>query len=292
MELGSSLSGFALLGVCLALFLVAKVVKDLLTPYSIDGELTTHDNLAVAISMSGYLAGTTIVVLGALIGPAKPLLEDIASVGGYGLLGIGLLNVSRYVNDHVILSQFANTKELVKDRNVGTGAVELGSYVASGLIVAGCLHGEGGSILSALALFAAGQVALVVFAKLYNLLLPFSLHDEIEKDNVAAGVSFGGTLIALGVVLLSGTVGNFISWQYNFANFAVHAVAGFILLPIVRILFDRLIIPAHPLNKEIAEDRNVGVGVLESVVVVSAAVFMYFVLDSEALLRGLLEAAQ
>ena len=63
------------------------------------------------------------------------------------------------VNDKIILHNFKNVKELVDDKNVGAGAVQAGSYIASGLIIAGSIHGEGGGLLTAIAFFVLGQVA-------------------------------------------------------------------------------------------------------------------------------------
>jgi len=275
----------AMLGICAVLFIVAKAVKDLFTPFSLDHQLVVDDNLAAAVSVAGYLLATTIVLLGAVLGPSGGLIQDIQVVGGYGLLGIVLLNCSRFVNDKAILSRFCNIKEIVEDRNVGTGAVEFGSYIASGLVVAGAIHGEGGGVETALVFFAVAQVSLVVFAKLYSVVVPYDLHDEIERDNVAAGVSFGGTLIALGVILLGGTVGDFVNWRFNLALFALNALAGFIVLPVVRVLVDKLIIPSADLGHEIANDRNAGLGLIDGSVAVSFAVVVYFTMELEPLLE-------
>ncbi|MCG8556152.1 MAG: DUF350 domain-containing protein [Proteobacteria bacterium] len=281
--------GPATLALCFGLLLVAKLAKDWTTPYNIDRQLTQHDNFAVALSVTGYFAGTVIVLLGALIGPELPLGEDLLAIGGYGLLGILLLNASRWVNDKLILNRFCNTKELIDDRNAGTGAVEFGSYVASGLVVAGALHGEG-SLVTAVLFFVVAQAALIVFARVYDWLMPFDVHAEIERDNVAAGVSFGGTLIALGIILFNGTVGNFVSWGYNLANFGLNAALGFVLLPLVRVAFDKIILARADLNREIRDDRNVGIGVLEMTIAISFAVLLVFTLNVEPLLQPLLVA--
>lgn len=283
-QLGSLVSSLSMIGLCMLLFLVAKMAKDLFTSYSIDRQLVKHDNLAVAISVAGYFFSVLIVLLGALIGPSEGLQADIVNVGAYGLFGIVLLNISRWVNDKLILARFSTRKEIVDDKNAGTGAVECASYIASGLVVAGAIHGEGGGILTAVVFFGVAQIALIAFAKLYALLLPFDIHDEIEKDNVAAGVSFGGTLIALGVILLNGTAGDFVGWVHNLAKFGVNAAAGFLLLPLIRFALDKIIIPRADLNREIKNDRNVGLGLIEMCVAVSFAVVLYFTLSFEPVL--------
>jgi uncharacterized membrane protein YjfL (UPF0719 family) len=151
--------------------------------------------------------------------------------------------------------------------------------MAAGLVVAGSIHGTGGGIHTALAFFVMGQIALVIFARLYNAIIPFNIQKEIESDNVAVGVAFGGTLVALGIILFGGSVGNFISWQYNITNFVVSVVTSFIFLPIVRIIVDKVLLPKTDLNKAISQDRNIAIGLLEMSVVISFAIILFFSID-------------
>lgn len=270
------LHGGSLILLFMFIILFSKMVNDWLTPFSVDEELTLKDNVAFAISIGGYLTATTIIFVGAMIGPSQGIFQDLLLVGGYSILGIGLLNISRYINDLCILYKFSNVKEIITDRNEGTGAVQFGSYVASGLIVAGSISGEGGGILTAVIFFVLGQVALIGFTWLYNVITPFDVHDEIEKDNVAAGIAFGGALIALGFILMKGASGNFISWSHNLKKFALDALLIFLLLPIVRIFFDKIIIPKSDLNHEIKNDKNIGAGFLEAIVMIGFSVILYF----------------
>lgn len=270
--------GLLFMALSVVLFYISKVVKDYLTPYEINKQLR-ESNIAVSVSLSGYLLATIIVLLGAFLGPSGDLLDDIYAFVGYAVLGIVLLNISRVVNDKLLLRKFCNVKEIVEDRNAGAGAVEFGSYVASGLVVAGSIHGEGGGIHTAIAFFVLSQIVLILFSFLYNMLTPFNVHDEIEKDNVAAGVAFGGTLVAVGIILFGGSVGDFISWKYNLTNFAVSAGASFVLLPVIRIILDKVMLPRTDLNHAISRDRNIAVGLLEMTVVISFAIILYFTID-------------
>ncbi len=271
-------SGLIFLLITVVLFLFAKVIKDLSTPYSINEELRTGND-AAACSLAGYFCATIFILLGAILGPSQGLRQDIICFIGYGFLGIVLLNISRLINDKIILYQFSNVKEIIEDRNAGTGAVEFGSYIASGLVVAGSIHGEGGGVTTALVFFLLSQLVLIIFSWLYNRLTPFDVHAEIERDNIAAGVAFGGSLVALGVILLKGAVGNFISWQYNLTNFAICVISGLILLPLIRLFFDKLILPGTNLNYEISHDQNLGLGILEMIIAILFAVVIFFVFD-------------
>ena len=91
--------------------------------------------------------------------------------------------MSRIINDKLLLYQFCNVKEIITDRNVGTGAVQCGTYIATALIIGGSIHGEGGGLISALVFFILGQGLLILFGLIYNKLTPFDLHEEIEKDS-------------------------------------------------------------------------------------------------------------
>ena len=278
-ELSMDLSeAVSMLILFVVVFLIARFVLELLTPYKTSTELTEKDNAALAVSYSGYFLGITLIFIGAMLGPDEPLVENITGVATYSLLGVVLLNLSRIINDKLILHTFDNKKEIIEDQNIGTGAVQFGSYVASALIIAGSIHGEGGGIESAIAFFALGQVALIVFTRIYNLMTPFNIHDEIEKDNVAAGVAFGGTLIALGIMLMNAASGDFVSWGFNLFVFAEKCLIAFILLPIFRIVLDKLFISHADLNHEIAQDKNLGAGFLEMSNAVGFAVLIFFLI--------------
>ncbi len=270
--------GASLILLFMFVLLLSKAAKDLCTPYKIDEELSEKDNVALATSMAGYFSAIAIIYIGALLGPSKDLLQDLITVGGYAGLGILLLNLSHEINDRFILRGFSNVKEIIEDRNVGTGAVQFGSYVASGLIVAGAIHGEGGGVMTIVVFFLLGQIGLILFTELYNWITPFDLHQEIEQDNVAAGIAFGGTLIAVGIILMKGASGNFVSWGQNLSIFAMDAMLVFILLPLVRFFFDKVIMPRTSLDHEIHHDRNLGAGLLEMIGAISFSVILLFVM--------------
>lgn len=256
----------AYVALALALLAVARLVKDLLTPYSIRQEMTEKDNPAVGISVAGYYVGVLIVMSGPLTTPSvgnPPFWQDLLATGGYALLGIVLLNVSRAVIDRVLLRSFDTVKELVVDRNAGTGAVQMGAYVASGLMVAGALHGQGGGPHTAVAMYALGQIGLLVYGWIYRVTCRYDIHGEIEKDNVAAGVSLGCNLIAIGAVLMKGAGGEFVSWELALLELGLTYVIGVVMLVVLRYLVDFILLPGANLHTEIVRDRNLNAAWVE-----------------------------
>lgn len=257
----------------IVIFVAAKWAKDLFTPYSLNQELAEKDNFAVALTMVGYYFAVTLVFVALLKGPTVNLQTDILNVTGYSLLSILLLNGSRWINDKFILRAFCNIKKLTEDQDAGVGAVQFGIYTATGLIISGAVSGEGGW-LSFIVFFALGQILLIISSIIYQQLSAFDIHSEVASNNIAVGVAFGGSLIALGLILMNGVAGDFIDWKQDISSFAISAFSGLILLPLLQLLLDRLVIPGKSLRKEIAEDRNIGAGLLEAGIAISFALVL------------------
>ena len=279
---------------------LAKFAKDAVTRhYRVDEEVTTKGNLAMALRVSGYFIAIILVFLGVLYQPFTGgfvSLEELNAMGGFGfdralgeevlrvfiysMAGIVALNLVRLLFDRLVLYKFQLEKEVVEDRNAGAGAAEFGMYVATGLLIAGALAGDTGvseweTALVALAFFGMGLALLVIFALFYEFTTHFNIHDEIESDNTAVGVAFGGNLIAIGLVTLKAVFGPFNGWGESIAAFLVFAVLGFILLYVMRLLVDLILLPTVKVSEALSTGRNVGVALIESAAVISSALILF-----------------
>ena len=276
MAVDQVLTGFIYLAVVLVLLVVGKWAYDALhRRFVLRTELLENGNLAVALAVGGYYVGLAIVLGGVAYGPASfSLVDDIIGLAIFGLLGIVLLNFSAWVNDRVVFSKFDNEREIVEDRNAGLGAAEGGNYVAVGLITAGAMSGEGG-LLPGLVFWLAGLAALVVAGLLYDRITSYDLHDQIERDNVAVGVALAGVLVGFGNIIRLAGEGDFVSWAESLSGFAYYAVAGLILLPLVRLVADKVLLPGADLSAELVKERpNLAAGVIESVTYVAASMLI------------------
>ncbi len=256
------------------LFWLGKLVKDLTTSsYSVRNELVEKDNAALGVAMAGYYFGLVMAIGGTLSGPSQGLENDLIDIGIYGVLSILLMNLSRLVNDGLILHGFKVRDELIDDQNAGTGVVVAASYIATGLVIFGAVSGEIGGIVTTVIFWALGQIALVLAGLVYEWITPYSIHDEIEKDNVAAGVAFAGALVGIGVIVFHASAGDFISWTVNLQDFAIEVIAGLILLPIARFISDVILLPGQKLTDEIAnqEHPNLAAGFIEATSYIGAS---------------------
>lgn len=276
MSVDQILPGFIHLAVVLVLLVAGKVAYDgLHRGFGLRSELLEKRNLAAAVAVAGYYLGLAIVLGGVVSGPASfSLLDDVIGLAIFGLLGIVLLNLSALINDKAVFSRFAIEHEIVEDRNVGVGILEGASYVAVGLITAGAMSGEGG-LASGLAFWVAGLVALIVAGRLYDRITPYDLHDEIEKGNTAVAAAFAGVLAGFGNVIRLAGEGDFVSWNQSLTEFGYYAVAGLVLLPLVRLFADKILLPGARLGDELVREQpNLGAGVIAGVTYLGASMLI------------------
>ncbi len=270
-------TGVIYLGAILVLLLLGKLVYDKRHPgFVLEKELFERDNFALSLAVVGYYLGLVFALGGVLAGEGVDLTTDLIDIFLYGGLAIVLINLSSILNDKIILPKFRNEKEIIDDRNAGTGAVEAGNHIANGLIISGTLNGHNVDLVVALAFWSLGQVALILGGIAYNRLSSFDLHDEIERDNVAVGVAFAGVLVGLGNLVRLSVTGDFIDWQTSLTDFGFFLLMGVVLLPVVRILTDKLLVPGATLTDEMVnqEHPNVGAGVLEAASYLAASMLI------------------
>ncbi|MBF0449720.1 MAG: DUF350 domain-containing protein [Candidatus Magnetomorum sp.] len=261
------------------IFYIGKKVHDLIHhSYDLNDELVEKDNPALALSVAGYYAGLVFSLGGTIVGQSNGLIADLIDMTIYGTVAIILINLSWFVCDRLILRHFHVIDELIRDQNQGTGAVSCGVSIASGLIIYGAVSGEGGSVWTAIIFWSIGQAMLILAGWIYNIMIPYSLHGEIERDNVAAGVSFAGALIAMGIVVGLSAEGDFDSWSDDLPRFIYISMIGLCLLPIVRFLTDKILFPTRSISDEIANQEvpNVGVAYIEAFSYIAAAFIIYW----------------
>jgi uncharacterized membrane protein YjfL (UPF0719 family) len=266
MSLAYLLNGVVYLTMALVLFVLGKTIFDLLNrKLRLKEELVERDNLALAISLSGYFMGLTMALGGALGGTSVSLKQDLIDIGLYGVAGIALLNLSYWINDWFILMRSNTQQELVRDQNCGVGLITAANHVAMGLILYGLLSSGGGGLFSLAVFWALAQLTLILAAKLYDFVTPYDVQEALAQDNVAVGAAYAGMLLSIGNVVRFAVQGNFSGWASGLTSFGIVVILGLIALPVVRWMTDSLILPGKRLTEELVlQDRpNIGAGVIE-----------------------------
>ncbi len=282
-------------GTCVALvgilfIFLAKRLDDWRTKHFNDDRHIDDGNVAVGLRRAGLYLGLAIAMAGALSGGTSGFWLDLVQLLVDGLLITGLLFASRFINDLVMMGHMDNDAECIKEFNLpdgrtvtgntALGMVEAGMYIATGFILNGSLSGDGGSffqsLLSAILFFGLGQIVLLIFGLLYEVITPFNVRHEIEKNNLAAGIGLGGILIAMGIILMASLSGPFNGWRSDLAGFALYTVFGMALLLGFRALVDWILLPTTDITTEIKADQNVAaLVVVESALIAVAVIIAY-----------------
>ena len=282
--------GFVYAVTCTLFIWLVKQVDDWRTKDFDDDRHIDDGNVAVGLRRAGLYLGIAIAISGALSGSSGGFFQNLIQLIVDGLMITGFLFSSRFINDYIMMGHLNNDAECVKvftladgrkvTGNTALGMVEGSMYIATGFILKGSLTGGGGtffqSLVSAVLFFILGQIALLVFGLIYELITPFNVRQEIKQNNLAAGIGLGGILIALGIILMGSISGPFTGWASDLVGFGIYTVYGMAMLLIFRNVIDRILLPTTTLAIEIKEDRNVAaLIVVESAIAAVAVIIAY-----------------
>ncbi len=254
------------------LLYLGKLLHGFFSPYKANEQLVKLDNKAFSVSFSGYIMGIGLIIFSVIKeGETFSLYFDLFEVAFWSFVGILLLNLSRFINDRLILYKFDNVKEILKDKNIGTGAVQFGSYFGSAIVLSALISQPASDpflidVFNTIIYFFITQLFFVLFGFIYQKITVYDFHEEIERDNAAAGVSFGLTLVAIGIV-----IAHPLKSSYGIVSFFIWFVNGVVLLALSRFLIDKVMIRGVSLEDEIKNDQNWGVALLEGGIAITVA---------------------
>ena len=247
------------------LYIAKLVYSKIFRKVDLKAELYARNNYALAVAVSGYFLGICLALGGALVGQSQGWQADLIDIGLYGFLAIVLMLIAGFLCEKILLHSFSNTKEIIEDQNLGTAFVEAGIHIANGLIVLAIVQGEG-PLVSGIAFWLLSQVVLIVAGRLYEMITPHSIHDELERDNAAVGLAFAGLLVGMGNIISIAVAGDYSGWLMGLQVFAMKVGFGFVALYGIHKLTDVILAPGISLGSEqVKPQPNVGAGLIEAI---------------------------
>jgi uncharacterized membrane protein YjfL (UPF0719 family) len=284
--------GQGLMYVILGVFFIwlVKKVDDWRTREFDDDVEIDNGNVAVGLRRAGLYLGIAIAISGAMKGTSSGFFPDLFQLMIDGLIITGFMFSSRFVNEYMMLGKINNDQECVKiiitpegkkiTGNSAVGMVEAGMFIATGFILNGSISGIGGSFIEGIAsaglFFILGQMALLLFGFLYELTTSFNVRNEIQNNNLAAGIGLGGTLMAFGIILMASLSGPFTGWAHDILSFCLYTVYGIIMLLVFKTVIGRLLLPTTSIAMEIKEDRNVAAMIVVECAINAVAIIIAF----------------
>ncbi len=276
------------------LLIISKVIfKIRYKNINIDNELSSKDNVAFSILTTGYFIGVLIIFLGVIQGESYGYLNDLILILSYSLIGNLLLIISSFLNERVVFSgKFSLYKEIIEDKNNGTGFIEAANFIGSSLIIFGAIKGKTFNLfptINHIGLYISGVVSLILFWSIGQIILYVSLHAykrvsnynvlvEIEKDNVAVGIVYASIFLSITYLYSQAIKGDLISLIMIIENICYYIFLGLILLPISRLFVDKVILPKSNLTDEIINQTtpNQGAALIEAFAYLGSAVLISY----------------
>lgn len=219
-----------------------------------------------------------------LVGPAivkncvhgEDLVTDLKWCAAFAALGLVLLEVAGLAGVRVLLRQRL-LPALDRD-NRAAGIAIACHYVAMGILVSRAVAGSDlRGIGLSLAFFALALVTHQMLLVLYRALTSYDDSEQIEGENLAAAVSWGGLSIAVAIVLARALQGDFVDWKSSISGFGLVALSALGFYPLRQLVVQGFMLGAVPtlrggaLDEAVGRDRKVGVAALEAACYLGAA---------------------
>ncbi|MFT3764158.1 MAG: DUF350 domain-containing protein [Minicystis sp.] len=266
------------LGTTLVLLVLLRVGQRLLSPgNSVPADLL-KGNAARGMLQVGQVLGAFLIAASAVKGcvHGQGLAHDLPRIAAWAVVGLALMMVIGHLGLRLLLQSRLNAE--LSRGNVAAGVAAGAHYVATAIITSravagGDLHDLGIS----LAFFALGQVTLHVFITLFRALTVYDDAEQIQGENLAAALSYAGVSIAVAIVIGRALQGDFVSWGVSLLGYGEVLLFLFALYPVRQLLVQVVLLGAPftfrggRLDSGVAAERSAGLGALEAVTYVAAA---------------------
>lgn len=247
-----------------------------LSGQDLDRELQSPDNNAVNILVVGLFFGLMLAFQGLAFARDTSLVARAIQVVAFGLAAIALQLLAQFLANKLILHRTNDIEQVFVHKNNSVACVKAAIAVATGQMIA-ATAGVGFRLAwQALIWLAVGQAILVLIGQFYQWITPYDVQAELEKKNLSVGLGFSGLIVAGGLVVSRAVRGGETqSWGAELLSVFSYVVTLLLVAFLMRLLFDRMVLPKGSMNTEISEHQNVGVGLVEAAGYVLPA--MYFV---------------
>ncbi|MGI2260725.1 DUF350 domain-containing protein [Shewanella sp. GXUN23E] len=249
-------------------------------------ELAQRDNFAFGISTAGAVLALGIVLTGAIKGEAaSSYLWEAIGMSAYGLFGLLLIKLGRFLHDKLALHNLNKTEQILKG-NVAVAIVDAGAAIATATIIrAALIWAEDLTVNTFIAIFSAfivSQLMLILLTRWReyryarrNQQMPLQL--ALEKGYTALAIRHAGYLVALGITfnaashfmiyLPTAYVGNILGWL-------VFSVIMLVVLSLLLALVKRLVLAKIDMVTEVEQQHNIGVAAVEMAISIAVALLL------------------
>ncbi|RLV60568.1 DUF350 domain-containing protein [Parashewanella curva] len=249
-------------------------------------ELAEKDNFAFGISTAGAVAALGIVLTGAITGEAaSSYTAEAIGLLSYGIVGIVLIKLGRFIHDKIALNQF-NKNEQIISGNLSVAIVDAGAVIATAIIIrATLLWVEDLSLNTFIAIFSSfiiAQLMLVLLTRWRENRYQKrnqgqGLQQALIQGNTALALRHAGYMIAMG--LSFNAASHFIeyvpdAYVSNLLAWLVFSIIMLVALSILQFIVKATVLAKINRSAEVELQHNVGLAAIEVAISFSVAMIL------------------
>ncbi len=283
---GSNLTLLFDFALVILVFAGLRYFLGLLSHVSTTNELSIRDNPAFGVSLAGAVFAMAIVLAGAIYGePVFTMKDSVVAVSTYGLVGIFLMGISRFIFDRLALPEVAISEEILKG-NVAAAVLDAGNMIATAIIIYTVMIWVSDSsiygVIDVVSGFAVSQFILVFGVYIRGKILSKKhkqerLSDHFKAGNLALAFRFTGRRI--GIAFAIAAASNLIVYGMDHSYILLlYWVALSILVMFVLTAFSwiaqSVILTGVNADKEVIEEKNVAVGIVQCFIYISLGLLL------------------
>jgi uncharacterized protein (DUF1778 family) len=249
-------------------------------------ELAKEDNFAFGLSVAGSIAALGIVLTGAITGEtASSYTIEAIGMLSYGLFGLLLIKVGRFMHDRLALNQLDKNAQ-IKKRNLSIGVVDAAGAIATAIIIrAVLLWVDGLDISTFIAIFSGfivSQAMLVLVTRLKEFQYrknnqQRSMQQALVDGQLALAIRYAGQMISTALAVTAAS--HFLTYSpetlvENLIGWLIFGIVMTLLVALLTSLAKKVILWGINLVEEVDQQQNIGVASIEMAVSISIALIM------------------
>ncbi|ABV88792.1 DUF350 domain-containing protein [Shewanella pealeana] len=249
-------------------------------------ELAENDNFAFGISTAGAVMALGIVLTGAITGEAaESYLVEAIGMTAYGLFGLILIKLGRFLHDKIALNNIDKNALIIKG-NLSVAIVDATAAIATAIIIRSVLMwAEDLTVYTFIAIFSAfaiSQLMLVLltrgrenrYAKRNQ---GASMQKAIAEGHVALAIRHSGYMLAMAFSFNAAS--HFIifdpqAYVANLIGWLIFSVVMLLSLSLLITLVKKLVLAKINLCEEVEKQHNIGLAFVEVAISVSIAIIL------------------
>ncbi|MCE9686992.1 DUF350 domain-containing protein [Shewanella sp. AS16] len=274
------------LTIAVALLTLMRYLQGWSIKVNSSAELAERDNFAFGISTAGAVAALGIVLTGAITGAAaSSYLIEAIGMSAYGLFGLVLIKLGRFLHDKIALNELDKNAQILKG-NMSVALVDASAAIATAIIIrAVLLWAEDLTLDTFIAIFSAfaiSQLMLVLLTRFREMRYArrnqgASMQAALVQGQVALAVRHSGYMIAM--ALSFNAASHFILFEptahvTNLLGWLLFSVLMLIVLTLLIGLVKKLVLARINLAAEVEQQQNLGIATVELAISLAIALVL------------------